>query len=172
MSPPHEVTETARQDPRRVILERLTPQLAERIVRREEQPDDAWHPEYPFADERVPLRRLAASVSPDPVFTMYLIRETATGLAVGGLGFFGPPDPDGAVEFGYGLVPAARGAGLATEAVREALRIAEAHGAAEVRADTAIENIASQRVLEKAGLETVRRTETSLFYRRLLAPRV
>lgn len=168
---PNEVEETARHDFGRVILERLTPEIAARIIRREEQPGDAWHPEYPFADELVPLRGLAASANPDPVFTLYLIRETAEGLAVGGLGFFGPPDADGAVEFGYGLVPAARGAGFATEAVRGALLIAEAHGAAEARADTTTENIASQRVLEKAGFSLVRRTDTAVFYRRVLSPR-
>ncbi|WP_101847903.1 GNAT family N-acetyltransferase [Zhihengliuella sp. ISTPL4] len=166
----HELTETGSHDLGRVALERITPELAARIIRREERPGDAWHPEYPFADELVPLRVLAAADSPDPVFTMYAIRQAAGGLAVGGLGFLGPPDADGAVGLGYGLVPAARGAGLATEAVRGALRIAEAHGALEVRADTTTENVASQCVLEKAGFEVVRQTDTAVFYRRLLTP--
>ena len=51
-------------------------------------------------------------MNPDPVFTMYLIRRKADGLAVGGFGFIGPPGEDGCVEFGYGLVPSALGQGI------------------------------------------------------------
>lgn len=102
-------------------LEPITPDLAARVVARDERPGDDWHAEYPFADELDPLRSLATASAVDPDFTMYLVRRTSDGLAVGGFGFFGPPDASGTVEFGYGLVPSARGAGLATEAVGLAL---------------------------------------------------
>lgn len=111
------------------MLDVISPELARRIVARDEQPGDDWHPEYPFADELDPLRSLAAASSTDPVFTMYLIRRRSDGSAVGGIGFFGPPDGTGTVEFGYGLVPSARGAGLATEAVELALQHAAESGA-------------------------------------------
>lgn len=99
---------------------------------------------------------------------MYLVRRTDDGNAVGGFGFFGPPDATGRVEFGYGLVPSARGAGLATEAVRLALGHASSWGARVAVADTAPENVASQRVLVKSGLVEVRRDEALVVFRRIL----
>ena len=150
------------------MLDVISPELARRIVARDEQPGDDWHPEYPFADELDPLRSLGAASSPDPVFTMYLIRRRSDGLAVGGIGLFGPPDGTGTVEFGYGLVPSARGAGIATEAVELALQHAADNGARAAAADTDVANVASQRVLEKNGFVEVRRSAALVYYRREL----
>lgn len=102
---------------------------------------------------------------------MYLIRRKDDGLAVGGFGFFGPPDESGQVGFGYGLVPSARGAGLATEAVRVALEFASVWGARTAVADTDVNNTASQRVLVKNGLEEVSRDTSLVYYRRTLTSR-
>ncbi|WP_368496858.1 GNAT family N-acetyltransferase [Herbiconiux sp. A18JL235] len=151
----------------RTTLEPISGALAQRIIDRDERDGDAWHPEYPFADELGPLRALAASPTTDPVFTLYLVRD-AHGVAVGGFGFFGPPDHTGTVEFGYGLVPSARGKGLATEAVIGALEHAAQHGALRARADTDVANSASQRVLEKAGLSEIERTGTTVSFAREL----
>ena len=155
----------------RVVLEPLTPDLAQRIVARDERPGDRWHAEYPFPDEIDPLRSLAASLDPDPDFTMYALRRAADGVAVGGFGFFGPPDADGRVEFGYGLVPSARGAGLATSAVRLALEHAGELGATVAAADTEADNAASRRVLARAGLTEVGRDGSLVLYERVLAAR-
>lgn len=72
------------------------------------------------------------------------------GVAVGTIGFFGPPDDDGRVEVGFGLVEVARGKGLATDALTVVVKAAEAVGA-QVIAHTAPDNIASQRTLAKCG---------------------
>lgn len=120
-----------------------------------------------MADELVPLRSLASSAHPDPIFTIYLIRLRSDGLAIGGLGFFGPPDENGRIEFGYGLVAAARGRGLATEAVLAALDFAATAGARSAAAVTDLD-LASQRVLLKAGMTEVNRSETQVFYEREL----
>jgi len=151
-----------------VALEPITPTLALRIVARDERPGDRWHAEYPFLDEIDPLRSLAASAVPDPDFTMYVVRRASDGMAVGGFGFFGPPDADGRVEFGYGLVPSARGAGLATSAVLLALGHAARHGATIAAADTEADNAASRRVLIKSGLAEVGRSGTVVLYERVL----
>jgi RimJ/RimL family protein N-acetyltransferase len=135
----------------RLVLHPLSPAEAGRIVGGVAEPGDRWHAEYPFPDELVPLRALAKAADPDPVFTLYQVRERANGLAVGGIGFFGPPGPEGVVELGYGLVAAARGRGFATEALRAAVELAWRNGVALVAADTEPGNTASQRVLEKAG---------------------
>jgi RimJ/RimL family protein N-acetyltransferase len=153
----------------RLTLETISPALARRIISGDERDNDRWHSEYPLVDELDPLTALAAETSPHPVFTMYLIRRTSDGLAVGGLGFFGPPDVSGRVDFGYGLVPAARGVGLATEAVRAALATASAHGARLATADTNESNRASQRVLERAGMTETRREGGLVYFARDLA---
>ena len=152
----------------RLTLEQITPELARRILVRNELPTDKWHAEYPFADELGPLKHLAQSEAPASVFTMYLIREDRSGLAIGGLGFFGPPDQQGGIEFGYGLIASARGKGYATEAVHAALEFARAHGAMHAKADTAPDNLPSQRVLEKAGLKLVEKSDSAFYYARKL----
>lgn len=152
----------------RLVLHPIRPDEAARIVSGTPGPDDRWHPEYPFEDELDPLKSLAGATSPDPVFTLYQVRDAASGLAVGGIGFFGPPDEAGAVEIGYGLVAAARGRGLATEAVTAAARLAAEHGAVLLRADTTPGNVPSQRVLAKAGLTEVRRTGELVYFERPL----
>ena len=152
----------------RLLLESISPDLARRIVAGDQIDDDNWHPEYPFEDELVPLAGLAASSSPGPVFTMYLIRRKSDGCAIGGFGFRGPPDDTGQVVFGYGLVESARGAGLATEAVRRTLEVAAEHGALSAAADTDLHNRPSQRVLEKAGLLETARDESNIYFSRPL----
>jgi len=134
-----------------VDLHVITPAEAARIVAGTPLPDDRWHPEYPLADELDVLRPLADDVAPDPVFGLMMIRDAGDGLAVGGIGFFGPPDADGAVEVGYGLVPAVRGRGFASAALTQAIAIAFEHGVRVVRADTDPANLPSSRVLERAG---------------------
>ena len=147
-----------------VALERITPDHAQRILARKERAGDNWHSMYPLVDELDPLRSLAASTDSGSEFTLYLVRQLSTGLAVGGFGFFGPPDNDGRVEFGYGLVPSARGRGLATEAVKIGLQLAARHGARLAAANTSVSNVASQRVLAKAGLIEVGRNESVVFF--------
>jgi [ribosomal protein S5]-alanine N-acetyltransferase len=59
---------------------------------------------------------------------------------------------DGIAEVGYRMAERAAGRGLATAAVRELCRLAASeHGVRTLRARTTHENVASQRVLVKAG---------------------
>jgi [ribosomal protein S5]-alanine N-acetyltransferase len=63
---------------------------------------------------------------------------------------------EGAAELGYRVAQHAAGRGLATAAVRELCRVAAArHGLRTLRAGTSRENIASQKVLTKAGFVPV-----------------
>jgi RimJ/RimL family protein N-acetyltransferase len=147
----------------RLTLRPLSPAEARRIVERAPEADDRWHAEYPFEDELDPLRALADASAPDPFFTLYAIRTSDDGVAIGGIGFFGPPDEDGSVELGYGLVEAVRGRGFATEALAALTRHALSNGARRVRADTAVDNLPSQRVLAKAGFSEVSRSGGLIF---------
>ena len=73
------------------------------------------------------------------------------GTHIGDLSFKGL-HPDGSAEIGYGIDPAFRGNGYATEAVDAAVRWAlEQPGVIRVEAETDPHNSASQRVLEKCG---------------------
>ena len=83
-------------------------------------------------------------------------RQSDSGLAVGAIGLFWPPD-DGVIEVGYGVVESRRGRGYATEATRAMTAFGlTAPGVDEVFADVELANAASVRVLEKAGLRRVR----------------
>ena len=71
----------------------------------------------------------------------------------------GPPE-SGETEIGYNIVPSRQGRGYATEAVRTLLAMAWAHPQARsVTASTAPGNVASQRVLEKAGFALAATTD-------------
>lgn len=90
-----------------------------------------------------------------PGWGVFTILRAEDGVAIGGIGFHGPPT-DGTVEVGYDLAVSARGAGWATDAVR--LLAAWALGQPEVhtvRATTEPSNAASQAVLTRAGFARV-----------------
>lgn len=88
-----------------------------------------------------------------------LIVRGIDGLVCGTAGFFGLPAPhdDGVleVEVGFGLVPDARGRGVATEALSALAAAADAAGV-RVRASVAAENAASLRVLAQCGFTQLR----------------
>lgn len=107
-----------------------------------------WHPDYPRRDDV----DAASLVRPDQPWGPRHIVLGA--LAVGSIGFFGPP-VDGEVEVGYGLVPEVRGRGVATEALTAVLRETDLLGVA-VRASVEPGNTASVRVLAKAGFTQLR----------------
>ena len=75
----------------------------------------------------------------------------AGGEVVGLCGFHRAP-VDGVVELGYGTAPERQGLGHATRAVAAILETAARAGTIHtVKAETAVANVASQRVLEKNG---------------------
>jgi len=82
----------------------------------------------------------------------------AGGEVVGLIGYKHVPLPNGDVEVGYGIAPERRRRGHATRAVGLLLGIARADPAVRaVLADTAVDNVASQRALENNGFERVGR---------------
>jgi RimJ/RimL family protein N-acetyltransferase len=73
---------------------------------------------------------------------------------VGSAGFLGSPTNEGAVELGYGVHSEHRNRGYATEAARALVAWALSHdGVVQVTARSRPANVASIRVLGKAGLE-------------------
>jgi RimJ/RimL family protein N-acetyltransferase len=139
----------------RLVLHAMTVGEAGRLVAGTPGDGDRWAPGYP-ADGDVSaagrfLGTCASTGDPRP-FGNYEIRRREDGRAIGGIGFHGPPDEDGAVTIGYGLVPSVRGRGYASEALREMLRFARECGVTRVKGDADLANVASQYVMAAAGM--------------------
>ncbi|MGP8301710.1 GNAT family N-acetyltransferase [Streptomyces inhibens] len=112
-----------------------------------------WAADFPADGDRVIAGFTAEHPQARGPYGQRQIIERASGLVVGAIGLFWPPD-EGSVEFGYGIVPSRRGRGYAPEAARALVAFAfTAPGVHTVRADVELSNPASCRVLEKAGLE-------------------
>ncbi|HEY9369817.1 GNAT family N-acetyltransferase [Streptomyces sp.] len=130
----------------RILLHPLSEAEARRIVEGDRGPGDRWAEGYPgdfdVAGARGFLDGVAAHGDPG-VYRAYEIRRLADGVAIGGIGFHGPPDPAGVVTVGYGLVPAVRGHGYAAESLRALIDRAREAGATAVRGDADLGNLAS-----------------------------
>lgn len=143
----------------RLSLHAIDEQEARRIRDRAPQPGDVWAADYPFEGDLAAIGsflRATEQTGEQRPFGYYQVRRQSGGLAIGGVGFKGPPAEGGVVEIGYGLVPSARGHGYATEAVQCLVQLAAGLGVRTIRADTDLDNVASQRVLEHAGFDQVR----------------
>jgi RimJ/RimL family protein N-acetyltransferase len=139
----------------RVRLEPIVPERARALLSGSPDPDLAWEEGFPAAPLLDVLERVTAD--PDgpvrfgPYFAYVVIRRR-DGVAVGDVGFHGPPNEAGDVEVGYALVPGARGAGLATESVALLVQWAFTQPAVRtVSARVDPGNAASVRVLERLG---------------------
>jgi short-subunit dehydrogenase/RimJ/RimL family protein N-acetyltransferase len=141
----------------RLLLHPIDVTEGERIVARSAGPADVWADDFPFEGDigavGAFLRASAVGGEQRP-FGYYLITRLDDGRTVGGIGFKGQPK-GGCVEIGYGLAPSARGRGYAAEAIGALLALASDHGLSRVTADTAPDNIASQRALTRAGFRLV-----------------
>lgn len=82
----------------------------------------------------------------------WVLVDRATGLAVGQAGSKGGADEHGRIEIGYGVNASERARGLATEAVGAIVaELLARPDVSAVTAETAVDNIASHRVLENNG---------------------
>lgn len=150
----------------RMSLHAIDEQEARRIHDRAPRPGDAWAADYPFEGDLAAIGsflRGAEQNGEQRPFGYYQVRRQSDGLAIGGAGFKGPAD-SGVVEIGYGLVPSARGHGYATEALATLVKIAAGLGMTTIRADTDLDNVASQRTLEHAGFYQVEADSELCYY--------
>jgi len=109
------------------------------------------------------LRRLREDEPLGP-FGIFEILEAPDDLVVGGIGFHHPPNADGCVEVGYGVVETRWNRGICTEALRSMVAFAERHGALRLDARSLPNNAASRRVMEKAGLRFAEFTDGYVRY--------
>ncbi|ESU49305.1 GNAT family N-acetyltransferase [Streptomyces filamentosus] len=151
----------------RLVLHPMSVDEAERVVAGEPDTDDRWEQGYPTEGDvtvaRRFLERCASTGDPQP-FGPYVIRRRSDHRAIGGIGFHLPPDEHRSVTIGYGLVPAARGKGYASEALRALLSLARDQGVASVKGDADHENTASQRVMTAAGMRQIGEDERVKYY--------
>ncbi|UGQ11760.1 GNAT family N-acetyltransferase [Yinghuangia sp. ASG 101] len=120
-----------------------------------------WADDFPAEGDRLVASLLDDHPAWLGAYGHRLIVERDSGLAVGSIGLFWPPD-DGALEIGYGIVASRRGRGYASEATRALTEFAlTAPGVHTVWATVELPNPASVRVLEKTGFRH-RATEDDL----------
>ena len=135
-----------------------------------------WIPDQVYRDARHAeevVRALIActDLAPDPRSRPYVlgIEHGETGLLIGHVGLSAAR---GSVEIGYAIAQPYQGTGLATEAVRAMSEWGLATlGLPEVLGIVAVDNLASRRVLEKAGFVRIGesvdgRSDAVLVYRR------
>ena len=127
-----------------------------------------WSPGYPTEGDRETAWLLLQRPPKDARAVAFGLRQIVlreSGAAIGGIGFFGPPDEHGDVSLGYGIAVEARNQGLTTEALRAMLAFAASDPAVHrVLADTDHDNLASQRVLEKAGFRRTHSDDALHYY--------
>jgi RimJ/RimL family protein N-acetyltransferase len=159
-----------------VVLRPLDRAGAGRVLAGAPAPDERWAEGFPTDGTRTAARATLAAADagvPFGAFGAYLVVRRADGTCVGDVGFHGPPDPRGRVEVGFALVPSARGAGLATEALCCLIAWAVAQPVVDaVVARTAPENRASRAVLARAGFVPAGRAGTLLRHRLAAPPHV
>ncbi|MQA98427.1 MAG: GNAT family N-acetyltransferase [Streptosporangiales bacterium] len=152
----------------RLVLHPMSAEEARRVIERRPARAAPAAPGYP-SDGDVEgaghlLKVWAEAGDPRP-FGSYEVRRRSDGLAIGGIGFHGPPDDDGVVVVGYEFVPGVRGNGYASEALRALIALARERGVAAVVGDTARDNLPSQRVMTAAGMCLVSEDAKLRYYR-------
>jgi RimJ/RimL family protein N-acetyltransferase len=155
----------------RLVLHPIDAVEAERILGGAATSEDAWASGYPSeSDLKAVGNLLAATIAggDQRPWGYFQLRRRIDGLAIGGIEFFGPPDGEGTVEVGYGLVPDARGHGYAAEALAAVIGIARTAGAKRVVANTSPDNVASQRTMRDVGMPRVSANAEAWHYELLL----
>jgi GNAT superfamily N-acetyltransferase len=136
----------------RVRLEPIDWQLAGAMLAGVPGSDLPWAEGFPMAPVLGIAQRIAAATEIPGPFSAYVIVLQRDGTAVGDAGFHGPPSEEGEVEIGYALVPAARGLGLASEAVGLLVAWAQSQsGVRVIKARVDHGNAASERLLNRLG---------------------
>ncbi|GAA1959710.1 GNAT family N-acetyltransferase [Kitasatospora viridis] len=143
----------------------LDTELAARVAAGAPAPEDRWAEGFPREDDSDPASIIAKSAVSPGEFGVYALVPRSHGKVIGTAGFFGPPDAEGAVTIGYGMVEPEWGQGYGTEAVAGLIAVCRAHGGVtSINADTDLDNVGSQRVLQKNGFTRTHVTDAQEFY--------
>ena len=114
---------------------------------------EAGMPPWDAATLRVVLHNQLPEMVARGLMAPYVIVDSASGQLLGGVNLHHFDPLRDTVEVGYWLLLEARGRGVATRCVRAAAEHAFTHGIYRIEAHVRIGNVASERVLERAGFE-------------------
>jgi len=99
-------------------------------------------------------------------FTIWLMVDKKFNLSVGSLSFKGKPDENGMIEIGYGTHEEFQNKGYMTEAIEAMIRWAFSTGKVKrVIAETAKDNTASFRILEKNGFVKYKENDEFFYWK-------
>lgn len=116
---------------------------------------------------RMKLKKMETAPMGDlPWFSYWLIQVRETRFGAGLIGFKGIPAGPSDVEIGYGIDPTCQNRGYTTEAIRALADWAFCDWRCTgIYADVLKTNLASCKVLEKAGFARISTTEEAVFWR-------
>ena len=152
----------------RLDLLLLDPDGARALVEGLNHNGHPWAAGYPLGSSLLRAEMTIAAAAqkmPLGAFGTYQVIRRADDRVIGDIGFMGPPDATGAVSVGCAITEDAQGQGYATEALAAVLEWARRQsGLTCVLADTTRSNLASQRLLERAGLHRVGEDGELIYY--------
>ncbi len=153
----------------RLRLHQVGVEEARELLDGRPQPELPWAHGYPIEGSLIAAEAFVRAidggqeVGPYGLYQIVMVKE---GAVVGDIGFHGPPDLVRSVTIGYGLAAEARGHGYATEALRALIIWAMTQpGVRRVEGDAVHANLASQRVMERAGMRYVGSDAQLRYYR-------
>ncbi|WP_207432776.1 GNAT family N-acetyltransferase [Sabulibacter ruber] len=128
--------------------------------------DPGFLQEFEVAISEYVLPKVEANPEEYAWYTHWLIIHEQLNLTVGGIGVAGKPTTKGETMLGYFIDRKFEGQGIATEAVQGLLSWLFRHpDVTSVIADTLVQHVASQRVLQKNGFKQDGETEEGLRWR-------
>lgn len=125
------------------------------------------HEQWPSKDTLDLLRYLYRSDLVDiSGFEVWGIVKKADGIIIGDIGFKGEPNDEGLIEIGYGLVADERQKGYGTEALNTMCKWAKDNVRVKgIIAESLIDNIPSNKMLQKVGMIEDRRDESYIYWK-------
>jgi len=129
------------------------------------KPADEW----PNLDTReiLPIIRDKLSVQCVPSgFNAWLFIDKSDSSIVGDGGFKGPPDDNGEIDIGYGIIESRRRQGYALEAVTALIKWGLSRDNVKaITADCLKGNTASLKILKKSGMTEIKQDEEKFYFK-------
>lgn len=98
-------------------------------------------------------------------FEFWMIVNRDTMQVIGDIGFHGKPNDQGIVEVGFGLVEKERGKGFGFEALEAIMDwLSDQESVKVIKADCLINNIPSQRILQKVHMKEINRDQDFIYW--------
>jgi RimJ/RimL family protein N-acetyltransferase len=145
------------------MTENLLEQKTEELARLGLFTDGSW----PTADtlDILPIIYETLRTAPPSGFETWLIVKQADRKVIGDIGFHGRPTASGEAEIGYAIIDTEQGRGFGSEALKAMVAWVRRQANVKVlRAECLINNIASARMLKKAGFCEVKRDNELIYW--------